>query len=292
MIDHDDALPLVRQCRLLSVSRSTTYYEPVPESARTLEVVRAIDEIHTGKPFLGSRRIVWELEERELHVNRKCVQRLMRIMGITAIYPKPRTTRPGIGRGHKVYPYLLNEVEINRPNQVWAADITFVPMAAGFAYLVAIMDVYSRKILAWRVSNTPDARMCVDALEEAMTRFGTPEMFNTDQGSQFTSLAFTSVLEEAGIRISMDGKGRWIDNVFIERFWRSLKYEEVYLHAYDDVRDARRGVGRYIEYYNGRRRHASLERQTPDQAYNPNVTSRPVRPAVHSSGTAAVAAGS
>jgi len=293
LIDRDhDQLSIARQCSLLSVSRATAYYQPVPVSTETLNIARAIDEIHTALPFLGSRRMVDELEDREMRVNRKCVQRLMRIMGITAIYEKPKTSLPGKGAGHQVYPYLLAGVEIDHPNLVWATDITFIPMAAGFAYLVAIMDVHSRRILSWRLSNTPDARFCIDALQEALERYGPPEIFNSDQGSQFTSTAFTRVLEEAGIRISMDGKGRWIDNVFIERFWRSLKYEEVYLHAYDDVREARRGIERYMAYYNLQRRHASLDRQTPEQAYNPSVTSRPFQPAVHASGTLATAVGS
>jgi len=288
-MDENHELSIVRQCSLLSVNRSTAYYQPVAVSTEALEIVRAIDEIHTARPFLGSRRMVGELEDRELWVNRKCVQRLMRIMGITAIYAKPKTSLPGKGTDHRIFPYLLRDVIIDRPNHVWSADISYIPMAAGFAYLVAIMDVHSRRILSWRLSNTPDARFCIDALREALERHGRPEIFNTDQGSQFTSTAFTSVLEENHIKISMDGKGRWIDNVFIERFWRSLKYEEVYLHAYNDVREARRGIGRYMEYYNFQRRHAGLDRQTPEQAYNPNVTSRPFRPAVHASGPVAVA---
>lgn len=219
-----------------------------------------------------------------MRVNRKCVQRLMRLMGITAIYPKPRTTRPGGGAGHKIYPYLLNGLAIERPNQVWAADITYIPMAAGFCYLVAIMDVYSRRILSWRLSNIPDARMCVEALEEALVRYGQPMIFNTDLGSQFTSTAFTGVLED-GVQISMDGKGSWIDNVFIERFWRSLKYEEVYLHANENVREAKNGITRYMEYYNHARRHASLDRRTPEQAYNQQAIRRPFRPTVDNSGT-------
>ena len=284
----------MRQCGLLSVNRSTAYYEPVPASTEVLEITRAIDEIHTARPFLGSRRVVDELEDRALKVNRKCVQRLMRLTGVEAIYQRPKTSLPGKGSEHRIYPYLLRDVEIVRPRQVWATDITFIPMAAGFAYLAAIMDVHSRKILAWRLSNTPDARFCVDALQEALERHGRPEIFNSDQGSQFSSRAFTSVLEEEenGIRISMDGKGRWIDNVFIERFWRSLKYEEVYLHAYDDVREAQRGIGRYMNYYNRVRRHASLDRQTPEQAYNQLATSRPFQPTVHASGTVAIAMGS
>lgn len=268
MIDNTDSLPVTRQCELLGVPRSTAYYQPATVTDETLTIVKAIDEIHTRLPFLGSRRILDELEKTGLFVNRKRVQRLMSLMGITALYQKPRTSRPGYGKGHRVYPYLLGDLETRGPNHVWVADITFIPMAAGFAYLVAIMDLHSRKILTWRLSNTPDARFCVEALEEALQRFGKPEIFNTDQGSQFTSIAFTSVLEGNGVRISMDSKGSWIDNVFIERFWRSIKYEEIYLHAYENVAHARIGISRYIAYYNGERRHSSLDRLTPNQAYD------------------------
>jgi putative transposase len=240
---------------------------PAPLSARDAELLLAIDKIHTARPFLGSRRIVDELEDEHWSVNRKAVQRLMRKTGIEAIYQRPTTSRAGSGASHRVFPYLLAGVPIERPNQVWAADITFIPMPVGFAYLVAILDVYSRRVLAWRLSNTMESRFCVEALEEAIELHGVPEVFNTDQGSQFTSADFTSVLEGHGVAISMDGKGRWIDNVFIERFWRSLKYENVYLHAYEDLVAARRGIGAYMAYYNGRRRHASLGRRTPDRVY-------------------------
>jgi putative transposase len=204
----------VRQCELLGVARSSAYYEPVSRSAREVALLAAIDKIHTDKPFLGSRRVIDELERVDLLANRKCVQRLMRVMGIEALYQRPRTSLPGSGAAHRVYPYLLAGVPITRANQVWCADLTFIPMPAGFAYLVAIMDVYSRKILAWRLSNTSDARFCTEALEEALGAFGRPEIFNTDQGSQFTGRAFTSVLEREGVRISMDGKGRWIDKAW------------------------------------------------------------------------------
>jgi putative transposase len=267
MIDGEHTLSVVRQSRLLGVSRSSVYYRPAPVSSTVLALTRSIDVIHTARPFLGSRRIIDELDDAGVRVSRKCVQRLMRLMGIEAIYQRPKTSLPGRGSAHRVYPYLLNGVPIERANHVWSSDITFIPMAAGFAYLVAIMDVGSRRILSWRLSNTPDARVCVDALEEALSAFGSPEIFNSDQGSQFTSNAFTSVLEEHGVQISMDGKGRWLDNVWIERFWRSLKYEEVYLHAYDSVRDARRAIERYIGYYNHQRRHSSLKRRTPEEAY-------------------------
>lgn len=290
LIQAEGTLSVARQCDLLTVSRSTYYYAPRAASEGTLAVMRAIDEIHTNRPFLGSRRVVDELADDGWHVNRKRVQRLMRDMEITALYPKPKTSRPGVGAEHTVYPYLLTNVAIERPNQVWAADVTYLPMAAGFAYLVAIMDVFSRKIMSWRVSNTADARFCVDALHEALTTYGPPEVFNSDQGSQFTSRAFTSILEGRGVRISMDGRGRWIDNVFIERFWRSLKYEEVYLHAYETVHHAKTAIGRYMAYYNHARRHASLKKHTPEQAYNSNRATRPIPPTVHPSGTVTHAA--
>lgn len=224
-----------------------------------------IDQIHTDLPFLGSRRIADELRDRGYVVNRKRVQRLMQLMGITAIYPKKRTTTPH--PGHMIYPYLLRGLVIDRPGQVWAADITYIPMARGFLYLVAIMDWHSRKVLSWRVSNTMDDTFCVDALTEAISTFGAPEIFNTDQGAQFTGTPFTSVLKDAEVRISMDERGRWMDNVFIERLWRSVKYEEVYLHAYEDGAQARAGLGAYFEYYNSRRRHQGLAKQTPDEVY-------------------------
>jgi putative transposase len=267
MIDKSHELPVTRQCELLDISRSTVYYEPVPVPEEDLAVMRELDEIHLLRPFLGSRRLVDELRDKGFIVNRKRLRRLLRVMGIRAIYPKPRTTKPGSGASHRIYPYLLEGLGIVRPNQVWASDITFIPMARGFGYLVAIIDVYSRRVLSWRLSNSMDTRFCIEALEEALTRFGRPEIFNTDQGSQFTSQAFTSLLEENEIRISMDGKGRWKDNIFIERFWWSLKYEHVYLHAYENLWQARKGIQTYIEYYNGERRHSSLEKQTPEQAY-------------------------
>ena len=280
-------MPITRQCELLSVSRSSVYYQPLATREREWRLLEAIDKIHTDKPFLGSRRILDELERFELSANRKCVQRLMRLMGIEAIYQCPRTSVPGVGAGHRLFPYRLAGVDISRPNQVWATDVTYIPMAAGFAYLVAIMDVFSRKVLAWRLSNTQDARFCVEALQEALALHGTPEVFNSDQGSQFTSREFTSVLEAKGVTISMDGRGRWIDNVFIERFWRSIKYEEVYLHAYDDLKQALIGIGRYMLYYNGDRKHASLGRKTPDSVYAGTATGF-VRPARHPRSAAAL----
>ena len=265
MIDRSHALPVTRQCQLLNLNRSSVYYQPRGVSDEDLQLMRRIDEMHLKRPFYGSRRIRDWLQDEGFPVNRKRVQRLMRQMGITALYPKANTSRSG--KGHKIYPYLLRGLEIDRPNQVWAADICYVPMARGFVYVVAIMDWYSRKVLAWRVSNTMDADFCVEALEEAISRYGTPEIFNTDQGAQFTSESFTGVLKAAGVRISMDGKGRWVDNVFVERLWRSLKYEEVYLKAYETVVEARQGLANYFQFYNRERRHQGLNRQTPDQVY-------------------------
>lgn len=228
--------------------------------------MRRIDELHLKWPFFGSRRISHELRTTGLVVNRKRVQRLMRIMGLEGVAPKPNTSRPA--PEHPVYPYLLRNLPINRPNQVWAADITYIPLARGFAYLVAIMDWYSRRVLAWRLSNSLDTAFCVEALEDALARFGQPEIVNTDQGSQFTAEAFTQVLLARGIKISMDGKGRCLDNVFVERLWRSLKYEEVYLNDYDNLVDARAGIGSYLTFYNGHRPHQALGYQTPAGFYD------------------------
>lgn len=268
MIDPSNRLPVTRQCELLELNRSAFYYRASPVSSGDLELMRRIDEMHLERPFYGSRRIRDWLQDEGHDVNRKRVQRLMRLTGIMAVYPKPRTSRPG--KGHKIYPYLLRGMTVHRPNQAWAADISYLPMARGFLYLVAIIDWHSRKVLAWRVSNTLDSDFCVEALEEALRHYGAPEIFNTDQGAQFTSYAFTDVLKDAGVAISMDGKGRWVDNVFIERLWRSVKYEEVYLHAYESVASARAGLDRYFRFYNAERRHQSLNRQTPDQVYTGN----------------------
>jgi len=265
MIDRDHDLPLTRQCELLDINRSTVYYERSPVSEGDLVIMRRLDEMHLERPFYGSRRLRDWLQDEGFDINRKRVQRLMRVMNIAALYPKKNTSRPG--KGHKIYPYLLRGLEINRPNQVWATDISYVPMAKGFVYVVAIMDWYSRKVLSWRVSNSMDVDFCVEALEEALSLYGTPEVFNTDQGSQFTSSAFTEKLESAKIKISMDGKGRWVDNVFVERLWRSLKYEDIYLKAYESVHEARMGIGAYFEFYNVERRHQSLDRRTPNQVY-------------------------
>jgi putative transposase len=250
---------------MLGLSRSSLYYKAVPESAGDLEMMRLIDELHLQYPFWGSRSIRDELRDRGYQVGRLHVRTLMKTMGIEAVCPKPRISRPHLA--HTVYPYLLRGLTITDANQVWAADITYLPMARGFCYLVAVMDWASRKVLAWRLSNTLDASFCVDALEEALERFGTPEIFNTDQGSQFTSEAFTGVLSSHGISISMDGRGRWLDNVFVERLWRSVKYEDVYLKAYESIGAARHGLREYFEFYNHRRRHQSLDRRTPDNLY-------------------------
>ena len=264
MVNPEHPVSITRQCQLLSLNRSMFYYQPRSVSTEDLELMRRIDEMHLKRPFYGSRRIRDWFQEEGHEINRKKVQRLMRQMGITALYPKKNTSRPG--KGHKIYPYLLKGLEINQPNQVWATDITYIPMAKGFVYLVAIMDWSSRRVLSWRLSNTMDTDFCVDALEEAIDRYGAPEIFNTDQGAQFTSEAFTDVLKQHDIKISMDGKGRWVDNVFVERLWRSVKYEEVYLHAYESIMEARRKIGDYLEFYNAERKHQSL-RMTPDQAY-------------------------
>lgn len=228
--------------------------------------MRRIDELHLECPFYGSRKISKELRIKGIVVNRKRVQRLMRVMDLQTLAPKPNTSKPA--PEHPVYPYLLRNLSVSRPNQAWATDITYIPLAHGFAYLVAIMDWYSRRVLAWRLSNSLDTSFCVEALEEALARFGQPEIFNTDQGSQFTADAFTHVLLERGIKISMDGKGRCIDNVFVERLWRSVKYEEVYLNDYDNLVDARAGIGRYLTFYNDRRPHQALGYQTPTSFYD------------------------
>lgn len=265
MISPEHPLTITRQCHLLELSRSSIYYREAPVSDRDLVLMRQIDEIHLKYPFYGSRRIRNELEDRGYRVGRGHVVTLMRKMGIEAIYCKPRTSIPH--PAHKIYPYLLRGLDISRANQVWAADITYLPMDRGFCYLVAIIDWLSRRVLAWRLSNTLHTSFCLQALEEAIQRFGTPEIFNTDQGSQFTSDEFTEALLSCGIRISMDGQGRWVDNVFIERLWRSVKYEEVYLKAYDSISEARGELERYFEFYNMRRRHQSLDYQTPDKVY-------------------------
>jgi putative transposase len=254
-------LSVRRQCELLNVARSGVYRPKAAPSAEELALMRRIDELHLELPFYGSRRMTFELNREGRGVNRKRVRRLMRMMGIEALVPRPGTSQAA--PGHKIYPYLLRGLAITEPNHVWASDITYVPMANGFLYLVAIIDWTSRAVLSWRLSNTLDTRFCVDALEEALARHGKPRIFNTDQGAQFTSAAFTDKLEAAGIAISMDGRGRFMDNIFIERLWRSIKYEEVHLKAYADGREARAGIGSWMNFYNHRRPHQAMDNQTP-----------------------------
>jgi putative transposase len=265
MIDRDSPLSILRQCELLGLNRTSLYYQPPPISEADRRLMRRIDEVHLTHPFLGARRLAHLLQREGVDVGRRHVGTLMGLMGIEAIYRKQRTSLPA--KGHRIYPYLLRDVVIERPNQVWATDVTYLPMAQGFAYLVAILDLYSRKVLAFRVSNTLATDFCIEALEEALCRYGVPEIFNSDQGSQFTDEAFTAVLAAQGVRISMDGKGRWIDNVFVERLWRSVKYESIYLHAYETPREVRVALARYFAFYNGHRPHQSLGYRTPDEIY-------------------------
>jgi putative transposase len=265
-------LSVVRQCELVSISRSGFYYQPVGETAENLGLMRLIDAQFLETPWYGSRQMARHLRREGLGVGRKRVRRLMALMGLVPIYQRPRTTVPN--PEHRVWPYLLRGMVIDRPNQVWCTDITYIPMRRGFLYLVAVMDWATRRVLSWRVSNTMDAEFCIEALEEALARFGQPEIFNSDQGSQFTSPRFTEVLQQAGVRISMDGRGRWMDNVFIERLWRSLKYECIYLHAFETGSELRAGLSRWIGYYNTRRPHSTLAGRTPDEAYGASVTER------------------
>lgn len=269
MIDRSHALPLARQARELGISRGSVYYLPKPVSAADLTIMRRIDELHMEFPFAGSRMLRDLLRQEGTRIGRLHVSTLMKKMAIEAIYRRPNTSKPA--PGHKIYPYLLRKLAIVRPNQVWATDITYIPMAKGFVYLIAIVDWFSRKVLAWRVSISMEADFCVEALEEALACYGKPEIFNTDQGSQFTSMAFTSVLLREKIAISMDGRGAWRDNVVVERLWRSVKYEEVYLRAYAAVSEARGSIGLYLSFYNGRRPHSSLGAKTPDQTYFDNL---------------------
>ena len=262
--DHP-ALSLSRQCEVLSISRSSFYYALKGESPENLALMRRIDELFLKYPFYGSRQMVRQLRREGIVVGRHRVRRLMRLMGLEAIYQAPRTSAPH--PAHRIYPYLLKGMAIERPNQVWCADITYIPVQRGFLYLVAIMDWATRHVLAWRLSNTMDARFCVEALEEALARYGKPEIFNTDQGSQFTSLDFTGVLKDAGVAISMDGRGRYMDNIFIERLWRSLKYEAVYLHELTDGFKAEQVIRDWIEFYNTERPHSALGDRTPAEAY-------------------------
>jgi putative transposase len=267
LVDREDpALSVAAQCRLLKVARSTLYYHPAPVDPADLALMRRMDELSLASPFYGSRRMVAVLRRDGWTVNRKRVRRLMRVMGLEAIYQKPNTSKGH--PAHKVYPYLLRDLVIERPNQVWCADITYIPMAKGFVYLVAVMDWFSRRVLAWRLSITMDADFCVDALQAALARYGKPEIFNTDQGVQFTSGDFVAVLESRGIRISMDGKGRFLDNIFIERLWRSLKYEEVFIKAYGSVMEARQGIGGWLRFYNEERPHQALGYRTPRRVFD------------------------
>jgi putative transposase len=265
MIDRNHDLPVSRQAKALNLARSTVYYKPRPVSAEDLALMRRLDELHLDYPFAGARMLRALLRRKGVLVGRRHVATLMKRIGIEAIYRRPSTSKPA--PGHKIYPYLLRGVTIERPNHVWAMDICYIPMRRGFVYLAAVVDVASRRVLAHRVSITMEAGFCVEALEEALAKHGRPEIFNTDQGSQFTSLEFTGVLTAAGVAISMDGKGAWRDNVFVERLWRTVKYEEVYLRAYDSVSQARASISRYLAFYNGGRPHSSLDERTPNEAY-------------------------
>ena len=265
MIDREHDLPLAKQAKTLNISRRSLYYVPELVRPADLALMRQMDKLHLEFPFAGSRMLRDLLAADGSKVGRRHVTTLMRKMGIEAVYRRPNTSKPA--PGHKIFPYLLRGLTIGCPNQVWATDITYIPMARGFVYLCAVMDWFARRILAWRLSNTMEAEFCVEVLEDALAKHGRPEIFNSDQGSQFSGTAFTGVLIKNEIAISMDGKGAWRDNVFVERFWRSLKYEEVYLRAYEDVPEARQSIGRYLDFYNGRRPHTALDRRTPDQAY-------------------------
>jgi len=265
MIDRAHDLPITKQAEALNISRGSVYYLPRPVPEADLAIMRRLDRLHLEFPFAGSRMLRGLLVAEGCRIGRRHVKTLMKRMGIEALYRRPRTTKPE--PGHKNYPYLLRGMEITRPNQVWAMDITYIPMTRGFVYLAVVLDWFSRRVLSWRVSITMEAAFCVETLQEALAKHDTPQIFNTDQGSQFTGSAFTSVLANNGIAISMDGKGAWRDNAFVERLWRSVKYEEVYLRAYDSVSEARTSIGRYLDFYNDRRPHSSLDGATPDQAY-------------------------
>ena len=265
MIDRQHDLPITKQAEALGISRSSVYYLPRPVPVADLALMRRMDELHLDLPFAGSRMLRDLLNAEGAKIGRRHAATLMRRMGIEAIYRRPTTSKPA--PGHKVYPYLLRDLPVTRPDQVWAMDLTYIPMKRGFVYLAAVIDWFSRRVLAWRLSITMEAAFCVETLEEALARHGRPEIFNTDQGSQFTGGAFTGVLTRNKIAISMDGKGAWRDNILVERLWRSVKYEEVYLRAYDTVAEARASIGRYLSFYNTRRPHSSLDRQTPDRAY-------------------------
>lgn len=272
MIEPSHALPVVRQCTLLDLSRSSVYYTPQPASASDLALMRRIDELHLNHPFAGARMLRDCLNQEGITVGRRHVATLMKRMGIEALYRRPNTSRQH--PKHPVFPYLLRGLDITRANQVWAMDITYIPMRKGFVYLAAVLDWATRRVLSWRLSNTLTTDFCLEAVEAALGRYGTPELFNTDQGSQFTSSDFVDLLRTHGIQQSMDGKGRWVDNVLVERLWKSVKYEAVYLHAYDSVTQARQGLERYFRFYNQRRPHASLDGKTPDQVYFDSLSSQ------------------
>ena len=265
MIDRKHKLSITRQAKALGISRGSVYYRPRPVSDTDLVLMRRIDELHLDYPFAGSRMLQGLLVGEGYKTGRLHVRTLMKRMGIEAIYRRPNTSKPA--PGHKIYPYLLRNLPVTRPNQVWAMDITYIPMARGFVYLAAVVDWFTRRVLSWRLSITLEVDFCIEAVQEALIKYGKPDIFNTDQGSQFTSIDFIKLLKDEGIAISMDGKGSWRDNVFVERLWRTIKYEEVYLHAYRSVPEARIAIGKYLTFYNGKRPHSSLDGQTPDQVY-------------------------
>jgi putative transposase len=266
MVEKDNPkLSIGKQCKLLSISRSSFYYQPKGETALNLMLMRKIDEQFLETPFFGVRQMTWHLRNEGNLVNEKRIRRLMRLMRLMPIYQKPNTSKAA--KSHKTYPYLLKGLRVTQPNQVWASDITYIPMRRGFLYLVAIIDWYTRKVLAWRISNTLEADFCVEALNEAMAKYGPPEIMNTDQGSQFTSFVWTDCLRRSGVRISMDGKGRYLDNIFVERLWRSLKYECVYLHAWETGSQARAGIAKWVEFYNNKRPHTAHGGQPPAVVY-------------------------
>ena len=272
MINRTHALPVVRQCQLLQLARSTAYYQPTPASGTKLALMRRLDELHLRHPFAGARMLRDLLRQEGQAIGRRQVATLMRRMGLEALYRKPHLSHRH--PAHRIYPYLLRDLEISRPNHVWAADITYIPMARGFVYLCAVLDWASRRVLSWRLSNTLTTDFCLEAVQEALTSSGTPEIFNTDQGCQFTSQEFTGLLNHHGIQISMDGTGCWRDNVFVERLWKTIKYEEVYLHAYETVSAAQQGLERYLTFYNQTTPHRALDGQTPDQVYYDHLTTR------------------
>jgi putative transposase len=272
MIDRTHDLPLTRQAKVLKLSRSSLYYRPRPVSPADLAIMRRIDELHLDYPFAGSRMLRDLLRGEGVEIGRCRIRTMMKRMGIEAIYRRPNTSKAA--PGHRIYPYLLRGLVVDRPNQAWAMDITYIPMARGFVYLAAVVDWFSRRVLAWRVSIDMAVGFCLEAVEEALVRHGKPDIFNTDQGSQFTGAAFTGLLADNGIAISMDGRGAWRDNVFVERLWRSVKYEEVYLRAYDSVGQARASLGRYLDFYNAKRPHSSLDARTPDRAYFGDTATR------------------